>query len=112
MISANIYKILHLASIFGFLMTFTVNICLPEKHKLSNILNGIFGLLIFIAGMGLMARLGTGFQPYIVAKLVIWLVVVAGAAVASNRLKHKKNTALIAVWSLTVLALSLATLNG
>ena len=50
----------------------------PGVKKFSGILHGLGLIIALIGGMGLMARLGGGFQPWILAKLGIWLALGMG----------------------------------
>ncbi len=70
------YKLLHL---IGVILLFTgIGAVLATtngttKNKLASIAHGIGMLVVFVAGFGLIARLNTGFAPFIIAKLFVWL---------------------------------------
>ncbi len=83
MVSYQIYKILHLVSLFGIFM------CLGALviHRMNGgeqefparkwvmMSFGVFMFLALTGGFGLMARLGAGMQPWIYAKMVLWLTI-------------------------------------
>ena len=48
-------------------------------------LTGIASFVILVAGMGLVARLKTGFPPWVIGKLVVWLIVTAIGHVVAKR---------------------------
>jgi hypothetical protein len=73
MISYNVYKLIHLAGIFVFLTTGAILLVGRFKSLPLKIVTGLASFVVLFGGMGLMARLGVGFQPWVVAKLIIWL---------------------------------------
>lgn len=73
--SYQIYKVIHLASIFLFLAGAAVLLLTEKRTMYWKLFTGITSFFILFGGMGLMARLGGGFQPWIMAKIIIWLVV-------------------------------------
>ena len=87
------YKVLH---IFSVILTFTVvgGLALHaanggskesnSQSKLTGILHGVGLLLILVSGFGALARLGGGFPGWVWAKLAIWLVLGAAAAVIKS----------------------------
>ena len=85
MISYLTYKFIHVVSIFVFLCCASIAYAMPERRKLFAILIGVSSFFVLVGGMGLMARLGNGFQPWIIAKLVIWLVLTGGAHMIAKR---------------------------
>lgn len=74
------YKIIHLLGIFslivgmtGLLVSKSLKVdAINSLRKFSAILHGVGLVVVLVGGMGLMARLGGGFQPWIIAKIVIW----------------------------------------
>jgi uncharacterized membrane protein SirB2 len=87
MISYQLYKVIHLAAIFTFLSGASVMLLTPSKTKFWKILTGVAGFVILVAGMGLMARLypGQPMQPWIIGKLVIWLVLMGLGHIVAKR---------------------------
>jgi len=102
--SYQLYKVLHLASIFIFLSSAAVLLLTDKKSLYWKILTGVSSFFILLGGMGLMARLypGQGFQQnWILVKLVIWLVVTGlGHLVAKRFPKHGQR----AYWATILLA--------
>lgn len=82
--SYGFYKVLHLASVFGIFLSLgalTLHIMMGGQKKFAArkwvmITHGVGMLLAFVAGFGLMARLGMmGQWPgWIWGKLLIWLI--------------------------------------
>lgn len=108
MISYQIYKVIHLASIFIFLSGAAVLLLSERKTMFWKILTGVASFFILFGGMGLMARLGGGFQPWIQAKIVIWLVVTGLGHLVAKRFASKGMAAYWATMLLAVLAASIA----
>jgi len=108
--SYQLYKVIHIASIFIFLSGAAVLLLSDRKTLFWKITTGIAAFFILFGGMGLMARLypGQGFQqPWIQAKLVIWLIVsVLGHLVAKRFPAHGLKT----YWAIIFLAVTGATL--
>ena len=82
MFSYEFYKVTHLIGIFLVLFSVSAMFFHSAKGgtKLDNpwrkavaISHGIGLVISFVAGFGLIARLGTGFQPWVYVKMIIWL---------------------------------------
>lgn len=88
----SIYKVLHLT---GALMVFLslggtiVRSRLAEKNdatkKLTGITNGVGLLLSLVAGFGMLAKLGIGFEGWVMAKIIIWLIFGSLVAVINRK---------------------------
>lgn len=104
MIPYQFYKVLHFFSIFVFIVSSSLLLLVPDRARFFNALSGVAALLILTAGMGLMARLGGGFQPWIVAKMVIWFLVTGFIHFMAKRFPHKAQLALWVMIALTTLA--------
>jgi hypothetical protein len=106
--SYQVYKVIHLASIFIFLSSAAVLLLTDKKSLYWKILTGISSFFILLGGMGLMARLypGQGFQQnWIILKLVIWLVITGlGHMVAKRFPMHGHR----AYWATILLAVAAA----
>ena len=83
MLSYQVYKILHLVSLFGVFMCLGALIVhrmnggdkdFPAR-KWVMMSFGIFMFLVLTGGFGLLARIGVGMQPWVYAKMVLWLLV-------------------------------------
>lgn len=78
------YKVLHLLGIFlilvplGGVAMHVMNGGTKESNSRGRAIAGMlhgFGLVIvFVAGFGLLAKLEIGFPPWVIVKLVLWLV--------------------------------------
>lgn len=85
-----LYKIIHLGSVF-FLVAYTaLYFHMDQVAKPVKILTGIFSFLIFLGGMGMMARLGIGhggaWPHWLVIKTVLWLLLAILIPVLGKRL--------------------------
>ncbi len=114
MISYETYKTLHLIFILTFFSSlgFAINTTTFLHQRLGKIILGIISFLIFVAGMGLIARLNfkhsEAFPLWIKMKIFIWLLV---NILFFILLKIKKNMtvilssmlilAIIAIWVAT-----------
>lgn len=88
MISYNVYKLIHLISIFGlFLSLGCAAVMEKAKSRWTAPVHGISLVLILIAGFGMLARLGIqGSLPgWAVGKLIVWLVFGASIALAKRK---------------------------
>ncbi len=95
MLSYDFYKIMHFLGIFmvfsalggQFVQALNGNDpkALPGRRWIG-IFHGIGLLIVLVAGFGLKARLNVGFEPWLIGKMVIWLVLGGiGAIVARKR---------------------------
>lgn len=69
------YKIIHLVGISILALGVGGMMAGGEKRKNFMMLQGIGLLVMLISGFGLVAKLGGGFPPYVIVKLVLWLVI-------------------------------------
>jgi len=82
MISYNVYKILHIMTLFSlfFVVGFFISNRELSSKKSLRILFGIVSFFVFVAGMGLIARLGFKHgEPF-----PVWILVKMGAWVLLN----------------------------
>lgn len=102
------YKFLHYLMIFIFVAGLGVSFFTVNNPKWNKILTGVSSVLIFVAGMGLLARIGVqhgkGFPGWIWAKMVIWFLLAIGAPVLAKRAGQYKVVAYFALLSVTSLA--------
>jgi len=79
MLSYHAYKLIHLIGVFLLLLSFGGQLVRPDStswHKYLKVSHGIGLLVLFIAGFGLLARLGIGwpFPAWVYLKLLVWVV--------------------------------------
>lgn len=107
-----VYKLLHIIFVVLFVSGAAITLYADLNTKFWKILTGIVSFLIFVAGMGLMARLGVshteGWPTWIKAKVAIWLVAVAFAPIAAKRLRAHRHLAFGILMSLVSVAIWLA----
>ena len=109
--SYDFYKLLHFASIFGFAMAATALFYQDIKNKKLSALIGILGMVILVAGMGMMARLGVGFLPWIWMKLAIWFVIMGLAPVLAKKMKLSRAKGIALFWILLLIPALIAVLK-
>ena len=89
MIPHEIYKMLHVTSIVLFFSFYAVSALRKDVRKVDMIVSGIALFVIFVSGMGLIARLGIshgeGWPLWLKLKLTIWLVVGASGHMILKR---------------------------
>lgn len=110
MIDFQIYKILHmlglamlLIGLSGVVFIYAVATEIPAKMKsLTFTFHGVGLFLMLLGGFGMLARLGLigGLPLWIYAKLAIWLIFGAAAALAKRKLMSTK--AMASIFSLLV----------
>lgn len=101
--SYEFYKILHLNMLFLTICSLGAAFA-SEKfsgYKVGKILTHIMTFLVFVAGMGLIARIGIkhgdGFPAWIIVKIVAWFIF-TGCAVMVFKFKDQKKK----MWSLVI----------
>lgn len=107
MLSYQVYKVLHLVAIFLFLTGASVLLS-GQRTRFWMILTGGASFFVLVGGMGLMARLGGGFQPWIWAKLGIWLAVTGMGHLVAKRFPARGAQAYWATIALAAVAVWLA----
>jgi hypothetical protein len=89
MIDYNVYKLVHLASIFALFLSLG-SAAVTEKSQARWVapVHGIALLLILVAGFGMLAGLGIhGSLPgWVIGKLIVWLLLGGSIAVARKKL--------------------------
>ena len=105
--SYEVYKVLHLVSIFFFIAGLAITFMLSDNPKFNKIVTGITSLLILVAGMGLLARIGISMKElptWVIPKMAIWLILAIAAPILGKRLQSKKTIALYGLLSLLSIA--------
>lgn len=107
-----VYKLLHIVFVVLFVSGAAITFYADQQSKFWKILTGIVSFLIFVAGMGLMARLGVshteGWPTWIKAKVAIWVVAAAFAPIAAKRMRAHRNIAFAILMVLVTTAVWLA----
>ena len=92
MFSYEFYKVLHIFSIILFVALLGLSFAPGDPTKKTKIFTGVVSLLIFVAGMGLLARLGIGhgettWPGWVIAKFVLWLLLAISVPILVKRLR-------------------------
>jgi uncharacterized membrane protein SirB2 len=91
--SYEFYKIIHIAMAFILIAGITASFIGEGAPKSVKIGVGICSLLLFVAGMGLIARIGIGhgegWPLWLKVKVGLWLFIAAGAPIAAKRMRNK-----------------------
>jgi len=92
--SYEIYKLIHLLSIFLFIGMAVKILVSKEVRKIEKIALHSSGFFIFVAGMGLIARIGIshgeGWPLWIKAKVALWAFLFAIFAIMHKKIIEKK----------------------
>lgn len=109
------YKILHVFCALFFAFTVGLSFFVAQAPKWVKIFQGIATLLIFVAGMGLMARLGIshkeGWPLWVKLKVFIWFALGVGVPLTVKRLSIPKGFATVVALLLFLAAISFAVLK-
>lgn len=85
-----LYKMIHIGSLFFLIAFVGLQFHMDQVAKPVKIMTGIFSFLIFLGGMGMMARLGIGhgemWPHWLIVKTVLWLCLAIGIPVFAKRL--------------------------
>ena len=113
MFSYEFYKVVHFIMILVFVGGMGASFFSLENPKWNKILMGVSSLLIFVAGMGLLARIGVqhgaGFPTWVMVKIALWAFLVVGAPILAKRAKKYSVTAYFAMLTIASLATWVAT---
>jgi uncharacterized membrane protein SirB2 len=98
--SYSFYKILHFTCIFSIISLLSINLLAAKDTvpKWRRLLPMFLSLVLFVSGMGLIARLGLPhgemFPGWVLVKMLIWMVIAVGGPVAIKRMNHNRGRAL------------------
>ena len=84
------YHILHLLSLIAFISSTTLQLKTESVSKWPKIVTGLSSFLLLFSGMGLLAKIGNSFDPWVHVKLGVWLVAVILVPVTAKRFPEKK----------------------
>lgn len=85
--STTFYSVLHVISLLllsGFTFAAFASPT-PERRRNSAILTGVLSLLVLVGGFGLLAKTNTGWEVWVIIKLVCWLGISAMAGMVFKR---------------------------
>ena len=106
MFSYEFYKVTHLFCIILFAGLIGFSFATNAPSKGTKILTGVISLLILVAGMGLLARIGGGWPGWVIAKLILWLTLAIATPILSKRLqgdqRRKAFMGLMAVFAILI----------
>lgn len=113
MFSYEFYKVLHFVMILIFVGGMGASFFTLENPKWNKILMGVSSLLIFVAGMGLLARIGVqhgqGFPTWVMLKIALWAFLAVGAPILAKRAQKFRVPVYFAMLTLASLAAWVAT---
>ena len=91
--SYEVYKLVHLLSIFLFIGMVVKILATKQVKKIEKILLHSSGFFIFVGGMGLLARLGVshggGWPLWVKAKMALWVLLFALFAILNKKIIEK-----------------------
>lgn len=96
------YKVLHIFCVFIFLTGSSYLLLSKKRDRAWQIITGVASLFILVAGMGLVARLGSGMATWVISKIVIWLILTSIGHIAAKRFPERGP---LVYWFIMVLAL-------
>ena len=80
------YKVIHLGSIFLFLMGLAIALFTSKTEKLIKFTYFFAGLLVLVAGFGLLARIGEKVSStWVILKVIIWAILVIMGPILAKR---------------------------
>ncbi len=92
--SYEFYKIFHLSCVVLFTASTTAILYGQQSKKSCKIFNGVASFLLFVAGMGLLARIGythgASWPIWAYIKIGLWLAATVWSASAAKRLPEHK----------------------
>lgn len=106
--SYEFYKVIHILCLITIGSCVGMGFFVRPPMKWSKILGGLMSLFLLVSGMGLLARIGGKFEPWVIGKLVIWLILAISVPVLGKRLQKKQVLAYSGVLALFTVAIYLA----
>ena len=91
--SINFYLIFHLISLIVFISSLTHLLLSSTSSKIANIIYGISGVTLFVAGFGLLAKYKLAVTTtWVMLKLLIWAGLVISVPIVVKRAPHLKRS--------------------
>lgn len=113
--SYQVYKLIHLYSLVIVCVCLAANAFSDKPMKLTKIGAMVGGLLLFVAGMGLLARggypHGEPWPLWVKTKIALWLILAAGGPVSAKKFPNSKKQVLAFFTVLILMAVSLVILR-
>lgn len=79
------YKVIHIIAVFLLIEAFS-DLMSDSPKRLAQMKFGVASLLILIAGMGMVAKMGFSImEPWVFAKLILWVLVSATVPMIAKR---------------------------
>jgi uncharacterized membrane protein SirB2 len=107
-----VYKLLHIVLVVLFVSGAAVTLYADQPGKFWKIQTGVVSFLIFVAGMGLMARIGVshteGWPLWLKGKIAVWLLAAIFAPIAAKRMRGQRHLAMGVLMVLITAAVWLA----
>ena len=104
-----VYKVLHVIFVVLFVSSAAITLYADKESKFWKNLSGIVSFLIFVAGMGLLARIGVshteGWPMWVKIKVGMWIAAAAFAPIAAKRLRAHRNIAFAVLMLLVTVAI-------
>ena len=110
--SYEFYKVIHVLCVVLFVGAIAAQFFSDKAPKSTKIISGVTSALIFVAGMGLLARLGFGhgesWPLWVKVKLGLWIAVSALGPILAKRLKEKRQLGYYGIIVLVFIAIYMA----
>jgi uncharacterized membrane protein SirB2 len=111
-LSYEFYKVIHVLCVVLFVGAIAAQFFSENAPKSTKIISGVASLLILVAGMGLLARVGIGhgegWPLWVKVKLGLWIAITALGPILAKRLKEKRHLAYYGIVVLVFIAIYMA----
>lgn len=107
-----IYRFLHLVGLITLVSSLTTIYMTDKRIKVANIVLGVSGLVMLIAGFGMISVMGYSMHSvWIAGKTLIWAIIAIGAPIIAKRKPELKTPVFIGMLALLAVAVGLAILK-
>lgn len=109
--SYEFYKVLHVFMLVLMVAAFAPQFVMPQGNnsKLLKITSGVASFLLFVGGMGLLARIGVshgeGWPMWVKVKVGLWIAVAALGPILAKRMKNNRLAGLGLILALIFVAI-------